>query len=48
MLSGQRVPPDRLLCQREKEEQEKEELDEGRQDYGFSDHSICGLLYVTK
>lgn len=48
VLFGQRVLPDTQLCQREREKQKKEEMEEGRQDYGFRNHRICGLLYGYK
>lgn len=44
-LSRQYVLPDTQLCQRDKRKKKIEEMEEGGQDYDFSNHRICGLLY---
>lgn len=47
MLFRQHVLPDTQLCQRDRETPKKPgEMEEGRQDYGFSNHKICGLLFA--
>ena len=48
MLFRQCVLRGSQLCQREREKQKKEAMEEGRQDYNFRNHEICGFLYGYK